>query len=83
MVFILFSQVILQEAKGGRHCEEKSHSISYDFCAVRISGLEHNRSKIYHGILCLHSVGHLLLIVFKIQCRFHKSAEQRMRLVRS
>ena len=44
MVFILFSQVTLQEAKGGRHCEEKSHSISYDFCAVRIGGLEHNRS---------------------------------------
>ena len=82
MVFIIFSQVSLQYAKGGRHCEEKSHSISYDFCAVRIGGLEHNRSKIYHGIF-LHSVGHLLLIVFKIQCRFHKSAEQRMRFVRS
>ena len=51
MVFIIFSQVSLQYAKGGRHCEEKSHGISYDFCASELDEGKHNRSKIYHGIL--------------------------------
>ena len=44
MVFIIFSQVSLQYAKGGRHCEEKSHGISYDFCASELDEGKHNRS---------------------------------------